>query len=139
MKSLTLRLDIIQNIYFGREGEAVIEAKDQFGGETYLAVHCLDIPKFVGPLLYYAAIYSRASLSEPEPNTAIPDGPLPVLDWHMGPPTADGEPTLILALAGGATLAFSFPPAAAQQCRHALEQAGMVAGSVASTESHKSK
>jgi hypothetical protein len=31
----------------------------------------------------------------------------------MGPPMVDGEPLLILTLAGGATLAFTFPPAAA--------------------------
>jgi hypothetical protein len=129
MKSLTLSLDIIQNIYFGRgEGKAVIEAKDEFGGETYIGVHCLDVQKIVGPLLYCAAVNSNASLSEPQPDTAIPDDPLPVLEWKVGQPIVDGEPLLILTLAGGATLAFSFPPAEAQQCGQALERAGTVAG-----------
>jgi hypothetical protein len=54
-----------------------------------------------------------------------------------GAPTVDGEPLLILTLAGGATLAFTFPEA--QQCGQALAQAGMVTGSAASTEPHKSK
>jgi hypothetical protein len=137
MKSLTLSLGIIQNIYFGREGKAVIEAKDEFGGETYLGVHCLDIQKIVGPLLYCAAVNSNASFSEPQPDTAIPDGPLPVLEWKIGQPTVDGEPLLILTLAGGAALAFSFPPAVAQQCEQALEQAATITESAASTKSSK--
>jgi hypothetical protein len=137
MKALTLSLDIIQSIYFGREGEAVIEATDQFGGETYLGVRWIDIQKIVGPLLYCAAVNSSASLPKPQPDTAIPDGPLPVLEWQMGQPTVGSEPLLTLTLAGGATLTFSFPPAVAQQCGQALKQAGTVTEAAASTKRSK--
>jgi hypothetical protein len=125
MKSLRLSLERIQNIRFGRRGEAVIEATDQFGIQTYLTINCHDIPKVVVPLLRCAAINSKAPPSEPQRDAIIPDSHLPVVHWRMGEPTVDGEPILILTLAGGATLAFRFPPHAAQQCGRALAQTGM--------------
>jgi hypothetical protein len=107
----------------------VISATDQFGGPIYVIVNCLEIPKLVGPLLCCAATNSRASLPEPQQHTAITGSHLPVLCWQIGRTTVEGEPVLILTLAGGATLAFQFHPQAARQCGKALEQAGVGTGS----------
>jgi hypothetical protein len=126
VKSLTISLEIIKNIRFGKRGEAVIAAIDEFGGPIYVKVNCLDIPKITGLLLGCAAINSRTSQSAPRREAIIPNSPLPVLHWQMGKPALDGESILILTLAGGATLAFQFPPQAAQRCGKALEQAGTV-------------
>jgi hypothetical protein len=97
--------------------------------KTYITVHCLDIPKIVGPLLSCSAMNAEVSLSEPVCHTIISESYLPVVHWQMGHPLADGEPVLVLTLAGGTRLALKFPPQAAQKCGKALEQAGAVAGS----------
>jgi hypothetical protein len=76
--------------------------------------------KIVGPLLSYSATGAEASLSEPVRDTIIPESHLPVLHWQMGQPSADGEPVLVLTLAGGTRLALKFPPQAAQKCEKAL-------------------
>ena len=129
MRSLSISLETIRGVQFGRRGEAVISAVNRFGGQTSITVHCLDIPKIVGPLLSYSAKDAKASLSEPERDTIIPESDLPVLHWQMGQPLIDGEPVLVLTLAGGTTLSLKFPPHAAQQCGKALEQAGAAVGS----------
>jgi hypothetical protein len=128
LRSLSISLETIRDIRVGRRGEAVISAVNRFGGQTYINVHCLDIPKIVGPLLCYSAMDAKASLSEPVRDTIIPESHLPVLHWEIGQPSADGKPVLVLTLAGGTRLALKFPPQAAQRCGKALKQASAIAG-----------
>jgi hypothetical protein len=125
LRSLSISLETIRDIRFGRRGEAIISAVNRFGGQTTITVHCLDIPKIVGPLLSYSAMDAKASLSEPVRDAIIPEGDLPVLHWQMGQQSVDGEPVLILTVAGGTRLALKFPPQAAQKCGKALGQARM--------------
>jgi hypothetical protein len=84
LRSLSISLEMIQSIRFGRRGEAVIAATNRFGGQTYITVHCLDIPKIVGPLLSCSAMNAEVSLSEPVCHTIISESYLPVVHWQMG-------------------------------------------------------
>jgi hypothetical protein len=136
LRSLSISLEKVEDIRVGRRGEAVISAVNRFGGQTYVTVHCLDIPKIVGPLLSYSAMDAKASLSEPVRDTIIRESDLPVLHWQMGQASADGGPVLVLTLAGGTRLALKFPPQAAQRCGKALEQAGAIVGSADVSERH---
>lgn len=122
MRGLSIYLEQIQNVLFGKRGDAVIAATNRFGGQTHITIHYLDIRKIVGGLLNCAAINAAAALSEPERDAVVPEAPLPVLHWQVEPPAVDGESVLTLTLAGGTTLAFQFPTRAAEECGRALER-----------------
>jgi hypothetical protein len=132
LKSRSILLEEIQNIRIAGRRDAVTAATKGFGGQTYITVHCLDIPEIVGPLLYCSA-RMLAHPYQDRCDTIIPESQLPVLRWQIGQPVGS-EPIGILTLAPSAKLTLRFPPQATQQCKKALEEAAETATKLSSNK-----
>ena len=108
----------IRHIRLGPSHSAAIVGEDIYGDETEVFLKTADVPSVAAPLLCCAA--AESSRSPPPAGTIIPGCHLPVTKWKTGRSTTNGQPLLILEVAGAGTLVFQFALQSAQQCGQAL-------------------
>jgi hypothetical protein len=117
-----ISFEAIRHIRLGPSHSAVIVGEDVYGVETEVFLKTADIPGVAAPLLCCAA--AASSRSPPPAATIIPGCHLPVTKWKTGRSTINGQPLLILEVAGASTLVFQFALQSAQQCGQALMGTG---------------
>jgi hypothetical protein len=113
-----ISFEAIRHVRLGPSHSAVIAGADIYGDETEVFLKAADIPSVAAPLLCCAA--AESSRSPPPAGTIIPGCHLPVTKWKTGRSTVNGQPLLILEIAGASTLIFQFAAETAQQCGQAL-------------------
>jgi hypothetical protein len=127
-----ISLAAIRHVRLGPTHSAVIVGEDVYGDETEVFLGATDIPNIAASLLCCAA--AESTRSPPPAGTIIPGCHLPVIKWKTGRSTVNGEPLLILELAGGSTLVFQFAAQGAQQCGQALMNIGAAVASAPKTK-----
>src|SRR5580700_9784491 len=127
-----ISLAAVRHVRLGPSHSAVIAGADIYGDETEVFLKTADIPSVAAPLLCCAA--AESSRSPPPAGTVIPGCHLPVTKWKTGRSTVNGQPLLILELAGGSTLVFQFAAQGAQQCGQALMNIGAAVASAPRTK-----
>src|SRR5580658_1890388 len=127
-----ISLAAVRHVRLGPTKSAVIVGEDVYGDETEVFLGTTDIPSIAASLLCCSA--AESTRSPPPAGTIIPGCHLPVIKWKTGRSTVNGEPLLILELAGGSTLVFQFAAQGAQQCGQALMNIGAAAASAPRTK-----
>jgi hypothetical protein len=132
-----ISFEAIRHVRLGPSHSAVIAGADIYGDETEVFLKTDDIPSVAAPLLCCAA--AESSRSPPPAGTIIPGCHLPVTKWKTGRSTVNGQPLLILEIAGASTLIFQFAAQSAQQCGQALIAAGAAAAPAPGTQASQSQ
>ncbi len=115
----------IRDVRMGVTNSAVIAGTDTKGIESEVTFKLSDVPATAVPLLCCAAV--GLGTSPPLPGTIIPGCHLPVMQWGTARSNINGEPLLVLTIAGGIVLIFQVPAQTAQQCGQALMNEGAAA------------
>jgi hypothetical protein len=126
----------IRHVRLGPSHSAAIVGEDIYGVETEVFLKTADVPSVAAPLLCCAA--AESSRSPPPAGTIIPGCHLPVTKWKTGRSTINGQPLLILEVAGASTLIFQFALQGAQQCGQALMETGAAAAPAPGTQASQS-